>query len=151
MKKTNKENPLTTFRKLNQARQGMVMKSLKKAQDGIETNSDLINKAGSKGGYKKSLQKDKPWEGPVELIKPEKWWAKDYEILSKNKPWGEINSADPYGILNQTNSITPEMANKVYEGPRSVRNVQGKGIRQSADTLQKVEKQKKGGSVKRKK
>jgi hypothetical protein len=38
MKKTNKENPLTTFRKLNQARQGMVMKSLKKAQDGIETN-----------------------------------------------------------------------------------------------------------------
>lgn len=53
MKKTNKENPITTFRKLNQARQGMVMKSLKKAQDGIETNDDLINKSGSKGNYKK--------------------------------------------------------------------------------------------------
>lgn len=55
MKKTNKENPITTFRKLNQARQGMVMKSLKKAQDGIETNDDLINKSGSKGGYKKTV------------------------------------------------------------------------------------------------
>lgn len=39
MKKTIKENPLTTFRKLNQARQGMVMKSLKKAQAGIGMNS----------------------------------------------------------------------------------------------------------------
>ena len=143
MKKTNKENPLTTFRKLNQARQGMVMKSLKKAQDGIETNDDMINKAGSKGGYKKSLQKYKPWEGPVELIDPAK--------QALRKKIYAIYSADPYGILNQTNPITPEMANKVYEGPRSVRNVQGKGIRQSADTLQKVEKQKKGGSVKRKK
>lgn len=38
MKKTNKENPITTFRKLTEARQGIVMKSLKKAQDGIETN-----------------------------------------------------------------------------------------------------------------
>lgn len=50
MKKTNKENPLTTFRKLNQARQGMVMKSLKKAQDGIQTNGNpedmMINKPG---------------------------------------------------------------------------------------------------------
>lgn len=56
MKKTNKENPITTFRKLNEARNGMVMKSLKKAQDGIGVNDtmndDMINKAGSTGGYK---------------------------------------------------------------------------------------------------
>ena len=57
MKKTDKKNPLTTFRKLNQARQGMVIKSLKKAQAGIQTNGDpedmMINKPGSTGGYKK--------------------------------------------------------------------------------------------------
>ena len=56
MKKTNKENPITTFRKLNEARNGMIMKSLKKAQDGIGVNDtmndDMINKAGSTGGYK---------------------------------------------------------------------------------------------------
>jgi hypothetical protein len=56
MKKTNKENPITTFRKLNEARNRMVMKSLKKAQDGIGVNDtmndDMINKAGSTGGYK---------------------------------------------------------------------------------------------------
>jgi hypothetical protein len=38
MKKTNKENPITTFRKANEARQGAVMKSLKKAQAGIQVN-----------------------------------------------------------------------------------------------------------------
>ena len=38
MKKTNKENPITTFRKANEARQGKVMKSLKKAQAGIQVN-----------------------------------------------------------------------------------------------------------------
>jgi hypothetical protein len=56
MKKTNKENPITTFRKLNEARKGTIMKSLKKAQDGIGVNDtmndDMINKAGSTGGYK---------------------------------------------------------------------------------------------------
>jgi helix-turn-helix protein len=56
MKKTNKENPLTTFRKLNQAREAVVMKSIKKAQDGIEMNDDMINKAGSTGGYKKPMR-----------------------------------------------------------------------------------------------
>ena len=56
MKKTNKVNPITTFRKLNEARNGMIMKSLKKAQDGFGVNDtmndDMINKAGSTGGYK---------------------------------------------------------------------------------------------------
>jgi hypothetical protein len=34
MKKTNKENPVTFFRKANEARQAKVKKSLPKAQDG---------------------------------------------------------------------------------------------------------------------
>ena len=37
MKKTNKENPLTFFRKANEARQALVKKSIKKAQYGIQT------------------------------------------------------------------------------------------------------------------
>lgn len=36
MKKTNKENPITFFRKANEARQAKVKKSIKKAQDGIQ-------------------------------------------------------------------------------------------------------------------
>jgi hypothetical protein len=154
MSKDTKVNPLAFFNKnkeqANKKAGGAITaykKSLKKAQAGIQTNGDpedmMINKPGSTGGYKKSLPKYKPWEGPVELIDPAK--------QALRKKIYAIDSADPYGILNQTNSITPEMANKVYEGPRSVRKIQGKGIRQSADTLQKVEKQKKGGSVKRKK
>ena len=38
MKKTNKENPLTFFRKANEARQKVVKNSLTKARDGIQTN-----------------------------------------------------------------------------------------------------------------
>jgi hypothetical protein len=147
MKKTNKENPITFFRKANEARQKTVKKSLKKAQDGIEMNDDLINKPGSKGGYKKSMEKYYPWKEPVDLKEPEKWWAKDKEILNKKI------YEDFYGGLNQTNPITPEIANKAYEGPRSVRKIQGENINQSADILKKynAEKEKKGGSVKRKK
>lgn len=52
MKKTNKVHPITAFRKTNEARQAVVKKSLKKAQDGIETNDMMINKPGSTGGYK---------------------------------------------------------------------------------------------------
>jgi hypothetical protein len=57
MKKTNKIHPLTAFRNANDNRKATVMKSLKKAQAGIQTNGDpedmMINKPGSTGGYKK--------------------------------------------------------------------------------------------------
>lgn len=36
MKKTNKVNPITFFRKANEARQNTVKKSIKKAQDGMQ-------------------------------------------------------------------------------------------------------------------
>jgi hypothetical protein len=90
MKKTNKENPLTFFRKANENRQKNINTSIKKAQDGIEMNDDLINKAGSTGSYKtptkkwwlekgdmpnfskpeSSIKKDMPWDSKVELIDP---------------------------------------------------------------------------------
>lgn len=61
MKKTNKENPLTSFRKMYEAREKTVKSSLKKAQDGIEMNDMMINKPGSTGGYKKTVV-PKFWE-----------------------------------------------------------------------------------------
>jgi hypothetical protein len=36
MKKTNKVHPITFFRKANEARQALVKKSIKKAQDGMQ-------------------------------------------------------------------------------------------------------------------
>jgi hypothetical protein len=39
MKKTNKENPLTFFRKANESRQKVVKNSLAKARNGIEVNA----------------------------------------------------------------------------------------------------------------
>ena len=128
MKKTNKENPITTFRKLAEARQGMVMKSLKKAQDGIEMNNDMINKAGSTGGYKKPLEKYIPWEGPVKLINPA-----DEKRPNYMEPTREY--ADPR--MNPYYNSKPDT--KKYEGPKAL------SARMAAM------KQKKGGSVKRKK
>jgi hypothetical protein len=49
MKKTNKINPITFFRKANEARQAVVKKSMKKAQDGMQvgpmTEEDAIKQA----------------------------------------------------------------------------------------------------------
>jgi hypothetical protein len=57
MKKTNKVNPITFFRKANEARQNKVKQSIKKAKYGISMGEDpenmLINKPGY--GAKKSV------------------------------------------------------------------------------------------------
>jgi hypothetical protein len=56
MKKTNTSNPLKFFNDAKAARNKSFSKSLIKAQDGIGVNDtmndDMINKAGSTGGYK---------------------------------------------------------------------------------------------------
>lgn len=115
-----KEHPITTFRKANEARQAVVKKSLKKAQDGIEMNDNMINKAGSTGGYKKPLEKYKPWENPT------------YEkIPSYIKPTREY--ADPRMDPNY-NPNPPASSN--FSGPKAL------SARMAAM------KQKKGGSVK---
>ena len=137
MKKTNKENPITTFRKANEARQGAVMKSLKKAQAGIQTNGNpedmMINKPGSTGGYKKPLEKYKPWEGQVELKQP-------IPMVRYN------NSLSPE---KATNRFKTDTLNAVYPNfeidPSSFSKPKALSERMS-----KI-KQKKGGSVKIKK
>lgn len=71
MKKTNKENPITTFRKNFETRSKTVMSSLKKANNGIAVNNqmtdDIINKAGSTGSYKAPINNKKPWDAPDDI------------------------------------------------------------------------------------
>jgi len=45
MKKTNKENPITSFRKMYEAREKTVKSSLKKAQNGIQVNATSTDPA----------------------------------------------------------------------------------------------------------
>ncbi len=133
MKKTDKENPLTTFRKLNQARQGKVMKSLKKAQAGIQTNENsedmMINKPGSTGGYKKPMEKQYPWGPPVELNSP-------------------INEKRPKFMEPTREYVNPKMDPNYNSNPPAPSNFsRPKAL---SERMSKI-KQKKGGSVKRKK
>ena len=146
MKKTNKVHPITAFRKANEARQAIVKKSLKKAQDGIETNNDMINKPGSTGGYKKPLEKYIPWEGQVELKQPTRIVRYDSAVKESKD---NLRKAYNEAIGNNTNRKNTDFLNAVYPNfqidsssfskPKSV-----------SERVSKI-KQKKGGSVKRKK
>jgi hypothetical protein len=153
MKKTKKENPITFFRKANEARQAVVKKSIKKAQDGIEMNDDLINKAGSTGGYKKPIEKQYPWGPPIELKSP----------VNEKTPWMEPTRkyADPR--MDPNYNLNPP-ASSNFRGPQALNarsaSLQGQGMRGTADTISKVQntyppqiinKQKRGGFVKTKK
>ena len=132
MKKTIKEHPITFFRKANEAKQTVVKKSMKKAQDGIEMNDDMINKAGSTGGYKKPLEKYYPWKENVKLKNPEN---PAYEKRpSYMEPTREY--ADPKMNPNY-NSNPPASSN--FSGP------------QALPARMAAMKQKKGGFVKFKK
>jgi hypothetical protein len=92
MKKTNKENPVTFFRKANEARQASIKKSIKKAQDGIETNDDMINKPGY--GAKKNV-----------YVRPEPTPAAKNAIYQ-----GPVSESAPYEI-SRNNRANPGMTN----------------------------------------
>ena len=139
MKKTNKVHPITAFRKANEARQSVVKKSLKKAQDGIETNDDMINKAGSTGGYKK----------------PANWWAQDAINLSKGKPW-----EDTVKLMQSANAENVELdrmdqMKRVKEAKMSDFDVYRNSITNKpklrTSMMDSLYPKKKGGAVKRKK
>ena len=131
MKKTNKENPLTTFRKLNQARQGMVMKSLKKAQAGIQTNGNpedmMINKPGSTGGYKKPSNPLAPYAG---MMNP----TTTMQDLART----QIENVNAVNAANTSNALSARSA-----------ALQGTAARGVADMMSTVKKR--GGAVKTKK
>ena len=99
MKKTTKEHPITAFRKANEARQAVVKKSMRKAQDGIEMNDDMINKAGSTGGYKNPMKIEYPWGAPAELKEPRPYF------LDSNDPKKKLKENT---ISNTTNYAGPQ-------------------------------------------
>lgn len=101
MKKTNKIHPLTAFRTANDNRKATVMKSLKKAQDGIQTNGNpedmMINKPGSTGGYKK----------PINPIIPPAGTRSAYD-----------NYPNPRDIQSQAARQTADMLSSAYKQKR---------------------------------
>ena len=135
MKKTNKENPITFFRKANEARQATVKKSLKKAQDGIEMNDDIINKAGSTGGYKKPVTMASVLNRPV------------------NVPSIESQMSDSIkNNINSANEIANKRVNKKYSPPaiqaRTADSITNRPKSNTPVMDSLYPKQKKGGSVK---
>jgi hypothetical protein len=142
MKKTNKVNPVTFFRKANEDRQASVKKSIKKAQDGIETNDDLINKAGSTGGYKTPVKKWWLGEGNMpNLPKPESG-------IKKYMPWdSKAELIDPASEKLRKDLLTPTDPNYNSNPPASSNFSGPKSLKARMSTI----KQKTGGTVKRKK
>lgn len=95
------KNPITFFREANEARQAKVKKSIKKAQDGIEMNDDIINKPGYSVGKSK--------EGFMNYTTP----RIETQSISPNDPYerymrkkGIKSPKAPEGI--RTQSFTPE-------------------------------------------
>jgi len=116
MKKTNKENPLTFFRKANEARQKNVRTSIKKAQDGIEMNDDLINKAGSTGGYKApanrwstDMMKESALNGAISNKERLAKVAADFLAPSRPNQSDYIKKAQIDSVTNKPKSNTPMM------------------------------------------
>ena len=116
MKKTNKENPLTTFRKANEARQGMVMKSLKKAQAGIQTNGDpedmMINKPGSTGGYKPRNSATRRVE--TQSISPNDPYERYRADLNSQKRSLDVKANAERARVNATNKFKTDALNEMY-------------------------------------
>jgi len=83
MKKTNKENPLTFFRKANEARQALVKKSLKKAQYGGLYGAPTLKERGIGNVYQGPLN-----EGDS------KYADEKYNLTTKNAWNGPFLSED---------------------------------------------------------
>jgi hypothetical protein len=99
MKKTNKENPVTFFRKANEARQKTVKASLKKAQDGISFKGSQLAKE-----YEKA---------PMVGAEPE-WSA--LEMERDNAKRGPSNSPGAYVSPYYESNVISNVNNKKTVG-----------------------------------
>jgi len=129
-------NPITAFRKANETRKAVVMKSLKKAQEGIAQDTSAV----------KTLNKNtKPWEGKV-----------NFDVLDpvRNQQMTNQQLAREAEMNNQNNARMSARAAS-YEGPKSM--PRKTDSRMVSDILNEYNKRiaegkkKKGGPVKRKK
>ena len=129
MKKKDTVNPITAFRKANESRKAVIMKSLKKAQDGIVQDTSAAQTL-----YKNT----KPWEGKANLntLDPER----NIQLANKKQAQQKLTTYSPSDNLNIKNKKAAEenkkkldVLNSIYPGYQT--------------PFQK----KKGGFVKRKK
>ena len=129
-------NPLTAFRKANEARKAAVIKSLKKAQDGIVQDTSAAQEP---------IKKYKPWEGKANINSA-------FDPL-RNIELSNQQDARKAEMNNQSNA---RMSSSVasFEGPKSIPT---KTARSASDILNSYNKRvaegrkKKGGPVKSKK
>lgn len=90
MKKTNKENPVTFFRKANEARQAKVKKSLPKAQDGKNVVSFEAWKDANTNRAKSTPMLDRIYNtSPTEQM----------ENMTKRMNEVERNKINPSGVM----------------------------------------------------
>ena len=87
-------NPITAFRKANEARKAVVMKSLKKAQEGIVQDTSVHELSHA---AQEPINKYKPWEGKVKL----------------NSPFDPLRSEDLYKKSQKLASEAEETKNKL--------------------------------------
>lgn len=164
MKKINKENPITFFRKANESRQAVVKKSLKKAQDGIETNNDLINKAGSMGGYKKPSNPLTPYAGEASrnaMKEVSRNARNNVDIVNQGVNARSASVITPSADRQRAVYLEPPMReramiNSIYSRPSQPSNtvkgvVAGEQVEYTPEQLKAMGIQKRGGAVKTKK
>jgi len=158
MKKTNKVHPITAFRKANEARQAVVKKSLKKAQDVIETNDMMINKPGSTGGYKNTGKLLASLAGSmrpnIDVLREKSKLVNNVNIADKIPSSAGIRSVyeePPINMLEQRpimNALygTPSRSSSPVKGV-----VAGEPVEYTYEQLKAMGIHKRGGAVKTKK
>lgn len=151
MKKTNKENPLTTFRKANEARKTVVMKSLKKAQAGISTGVKTFNASDLDKEYANA---------PMVGAKPEYVHLDEMKRVSEGKAPRNKTIAEENYYNDPRFSKNVEATDAFYKKEKAKKTLFNKGFSgRSIVAQEKFNKanpnrnmiQKKGGVVKRKK
>ena len=97
-------NPITAFRKANEARKAVVVKSLKKAQEGIAQDTSAVTPP---------LKKYKPWENNVKLENPKV----QHDFLKPTMV--DLTASDRLNKI-YTDKANTERLNQLYPGPQAL-------------------------------
>jgi hypothetical protein len=138
MKKPNKENPLITFRKANDARQAVVKKSMKKFQPGGEKTpfqSYMTTKGATAADTSATMM------GAANKITENKPLLKKAYELTYGQDFGDSGTANPY----RKDAMTSRRGD--HSGYRDMSNPARKSY--EAEVV-KNKKNKKGGAIKTK-
>ena len=147
MKKTNKENPVTFFRKANEARQKNVRASIKKAQDGIsvgpqtEIESIMSNARNSQPPIPYA---DKPSREEMMMQRMMGESAKNVDTINNMRV-----SQGPPAMQARSAAIQRDTPKQVLD--KALRDAYTNRPKSNTPMMDSLCQKKKGGSVKRKK